>query len=360
MRITDPFNGAILNHHDGRQTDDSLTIAVRGEARLNDRVTLNGQVCRRVGTEFSAPITLTAKETEVVAVAEGSHGRSEHRIRVVWDRYSRRRYRMSIDDNSFFLRDIVQKRYKSLFDCFYLKILRDLHAKYGTKYTINLFFETPEADFALDQFPDRYKGEWADNADWLKLTFHAWREFPGRPYQYASPEHLLHDLDGVAAEIHRFAGERTWCPPTILHWAMVQPDCYAALASRGVRVLSALSVKLSGGWDLHNMLADDQCEWLSRHDAVMDMGSHIAFSNCDIVLNNTPVDRIAAKLEASTKSPQTSEILDLLTHEQYFWPFYSSYVADHAQRLDTAFAWATANGYEPIFFHEGLLGGRDW
>jgi hypothetical protein len=279
---------------------------------------------------------------------------------VVWDRFSRRRYRVSIDDNSYFLRDIAQKNYKSLFDCFYLKILRDLNAKYGTKYTVNLFFETPDADFTLDTFPDRYKGEWADNADWLRLTFHAWREFPPRPYQYANAETLLHDLDGVAQEIHRFAGEKAWCPPTIIHWAMVQPDCFGSLATRGVRALSALSIKLSGGWDLNYMLADAQCDWLSRHEALRDFGSGITFSNCDIILNATPIERVVPTLEASTRSPQTSDVLDLLTHEQYFWPFYHNYVPDHAQRLDTAFAWATENGYEPIFFHEGLLGGKDW
>jgi hypothetical protein len=359
MHIIEPYHGAVLTRHDGQQSGDSLTVAVRGRAELNEKVTVNGAAARRVGREFFASVVLREKETDIVATAQGAPGRREHRVRVVWDRHSRRRYRVSIDDNSFFLRDIAQKGYKSLFDCFYLRVLRDLHAKYGTKYTINLFFQTPEEDFSLNRFPDRYKSQWLDNADWLKLTFHAWQEFPDRPYQYAHAEKLLHDLDGVAQEIQRFAGQDAWCPPTIIHWAMVQPDCFTALASRGVRALSALSQKTSGGWDLNYRLADDQCEWLARHDALRDFGSGITFSNCDIVINNTPLDQIAPALAASTASPQTSEVLDLLTHEQYFWPFYFNYVPDHAQRLDAALAWATQNGYEPVFFHEGLLGGKE-
>ena len=73
-------------------------------------------------------------ETDLVAVAEGGGQRCENRVRVVWDRYSEPRYRFSIDDNSFFLRDIAQKNYASLFDCFYLKMLRDLNKKYGAKF----------------------------------------------------------------------------------------------------------------------------------------------------------------------------------------------------------------------------------
>jgi hypothetical protein len=194
MRITEPFHGAVLNHLDGVQGADNLVITVRGEANLDDKVTVNGQAAQRCGHQFFAPVILREKETDIVAIAANWQGRREHRIRVVWDRYSRRRYRVSIDDNIYFLRDIVQKGYKSLFDNFYLKSLRDLHNKYGTKYTLNLFFETPEKDFTLDKFPDRFKGEWADNADWLRLTFHAWSEFPDRPYQYASAEKIAREI----------------------------------------------------------------------------------------------------------------------------------------------------------------------
>ena len=359
MQILEPFHGAVLNHHDGRQTDSELTIAVRGQAELHERVRVNGVKAVRTGREFAAEVALREKETDLVAVAEGPLGRTEHRVRVVWDRHSRRRYRMSIDDNSFFFRDIVQKGCKSLFDCFYLKILRDLHARFGTKFTVNVFFQTPEADFNLSQFPDRYKGQWSDNADWLKLAFHARQEFPDRPYQYSGPEKLARDFDAVAAEIHRFAGAAAYCPPTVLHWAMCQPDCYGVLGERGVKALSTLLARLPGGWDINYMLSDAQSDWLYRHDALRDFGSGITFSNCDIVLNATPLEQVVPTLQRMTGAPQTSEVLDLFTHEQYFWPFYHNYRPDHAQRLDAAFKWATENGYEAVFFHEGLLGAKE-
>lgn len=63
-------------------------------------------------------------------------------MRVVWDGHSRPRYRFSIDDNSFFLRDVAQNKYASLFDCFYLEMLRKLHKKYAARFVLNIYYTT--------------------------------------------------------------------------------------------------------------------------------------------------------------------------------------------------------------------------
>jgi len=58
------------------------------------------------------------------------------------------------------------------------------------------------------------------------------------------------------------------------------------------------------------------------------------------------------------KNPDTAEIMDLFTHEQYFWPFYRNYIPDHPRRLDAALRWVTEHGYKPAFLQDGFLGGR--
>ncbi|MEW6238450.1 MAG: hypothetical protein AB1656_23950 [Candidatus Omnitrophota bacterium] len=358
LRIEEPFHGAVLNHRHGKEDNSALKIIVQGQAPLRDAVIVNGQRARREGDRFIAEVPLREKETDIIAVSEGVSGRQEHRVRVVWDRKSQPRYRFSIDDNSFFLRDIAQKEYTSLFDCFYLNILRELHAKYGTRFSVNIYFTT-EDGFDLTQFPDRYKGEWQDNSDWMKLAFHAYANLPDRPYQYASAEKLIGDLDQVAEQIHRFAGESVYAPPTVIHWAMTQPSVLKPLAERGVRALSGYFDRSPSGWDINYLLDDERSEYLSRHDALKDFASGIVFSKVDIVCNTTPVDKIVPTLEPLTHNPNTAEIMDLFTHEQYFWPFYSHYIPDHAQRLDAAIRWATEQGYKPVFFHEGLLGGPE-
>ena len=355
IQISEPFHGAVLNHRHGEQTNDGLRIRVSGEAPLRDRVTVNGSPAERQGTGFVSHVVLREKETEIAAVSEGSFGRAEHRVRVVWDRPSQPRYRFSIDDNSFFLRDIAQKKYSSLFDCFYLKGLRELNTRYGVRFVLNIYYTT-EDGFELPQFPDRYKAEWRDNCEWLKLAFHAYANKPDRPYQYAPAAQLIADLDKVAEQIHRFAGEQTYSPPTVIHWGQVQPAALKPLYQRGVRALSGYFRPNSTGWDVNYLFDDARSEYLSRHDALMDFESGIVFSRVDIVCNSVPLERIVPTLEESTKDPKEAEILDIFTHEQYFWPFYSNYVPDHFQRLDAAIRWATEHGYKPVFFHEGFLG----
>jgi hypothetical protein len=357
VKILEPFHGAVLNHRHGQQTAEGLKIRVSGEATPGDRVTINGAACQREGTRFQADVVLREMETELVAAVESVGGRHEDRVRVVWDRYSEPRYRFSIDDNSFFLRDIAQKNYASLFDCFYLKMLRDLHQKYGVKFTVNIYYTTGD-DFKLPQFPDRYKGQWRDNADWMKLAFHAYADKPDRPYQDAPPEKLIADLDLVAAEIHRFAGEEAYAPPTVIHFAMTRHTAFKPLFSRGVRVLSGYFSTSPGVYDINYRWDALRSEYVYRHDAWKDFESGIVFSRVDIVCNSVPNDRIVGTLEPLARDANTAEIMDLFTHEQYFWPFYRNYIPDHPQRLDTAIRWVTEHGYKPVFFHEGFLGGR--
>ncbi len=356
IRIEEPFHGAVLNRRHGKSVDDGLEIQVSGTAPLRDRVTVNGTPAQHEGTAFTSKVVLRENQTDIIALSDGASGRHEHRVRVVWDKYSQPRYRFSIDDNSFFLRDIAKQNYPSLFDCFYLKGLRELHSKYGAKFVLNIYYTT-EDGFELPQFPDRYKSEWQDNADWLKLAFHAHANMPDRPYQYAPASKLIADLDQVAEQIHRFAGEPCYSPPTVIHWGVVQPEALKRLYERGVRVLSGYFRRSRTGWDVNYLLDDVRSEYLSRHDALMDFDSGIVFSRVDIVCNNTPIRRIVPTLEPCAKDPNQAEIMDLFTHEQYFWPFYSNYLPDHFERLDVAIRWVTEHGYKPVFFHEGFLGG---
>jgi len=70
------------------------------------------------------------------------------------------------------------------------------------------------------------------------------------------------------------------------------------------------------------------------------------------VINGTPLDQIVPKLDAITADPCQSEVIDFLTHEQYFWPFYSNYLPDHAERMDRAIGYVTRHGYKPVFLQD--------
>lgn len=358
LQIQQPCHGALLNRRHGQAVDGGLKICVRGQAPLGSPVKINGIPAARAGNEFRCDLVLKDKDTDVVATSEGFLGRSEHRVRVRWDKHSFPRYRVSIDDNIFFLRDIAQKNHGSLFDCFYLDMLRKLHAKYGARFVLNLFY-TSGKDFNLTQFPDRYRGQWEDNADWLKLAFHARAEEPYRPYKFAPPGELIADLDRVAEQILRFAGEKTYTPPTVLHWAEALPSARKPLADRGCRALSAISWFHDGIWDGVYGLDDARSEYLTRHDALVDYDSGLVFSHVDIMCNFTPLEKTVPTLAPLADDPNRAEIMDLFSHEQWYWPSDKRYSPDQPERLETAIRWVTEHGYKPVFFHEGLLGAPD-
>ena len=355
LAIETPFHGAVLNSRHGENQDGALHIPVTGVCPPYGRVAVNGQPVAVAAGRFQATVALTERETDITATYEGSLGPREHTVRVVWDSHSFPRYRFSIDDNSFFLRDIAQKQYGSLFDCFYLAMLKHIHDEFGAKFTVNIYYEADDG-FRITDFPDRYKHEWEACADWLVLSFHAYANLPDRPYQYASPEKLMSDIHLVEDEIVRFAGQQTLAPPTVIHWGMVLPEAVPALHAHGVRVLSGFSAPRSLGWDVNYWLDDARSDHLWHHDCLKDFDSGMVFSRVDIICNNTPVAQIAPTLQPLADDPNHAEIMDLFTHEQYFWNFYENYVPDHPQRMEETIRWVTERGYRPVFFHEGFLG----
>lgn len=355
LKIEDPFHGAVVNHRWGIQTDASLTITVTGQCPAYGEVSVNGVPAAVASGRFTCDVEITAAEQDIKAIYDGSYGHQEHAIRVVWDRHSFPRYRFSIDDNSYWLRDVARNGYDALFDCFYLDMLRGFHREYGTKFTLNIYYAT-EDGFTLPEFPDRYRAEFEASADWLGLAFHARANDPDRLYQYAPVDELISDMEKVEEQVIRFAGEQSLIPPTVIHWGMIVPEAIPALYEKGVRVLSGFAHRVSYGYDVNYWLDDARSEYLYHNEALKDFDTGMVFSKVDIVCNNTPVDAVPQLLDPLYETPRQAEIMDFFTHEQYFWPFYKAYIPDHADRLNATFRWATDHGYKPIFFHEGLMG----
>ncbi len=109
-------------------------------------------------------------------------------------------------------------------------------------------------------------------------------------------------------------------------------------------------------WDLNYHLDEERSEYLAHHDALKDFESGIVFSRADIVCNTTPVDRVAPTLGPLAEDPDTAEIMDIFTHEQYFWQSYHAWRPDHVDRCAAAIRFCAERGYRPVFLHEGFLG----
>ncbi len=372
-----PFDGAIVHERHGRPIlgvvsssgGKKLRIQIVGTVPnssaqvelINAKYPQQKIPVRREGVKFFADSLLEDVKTEFIANLADSQGgqKKSARTRVVWLKDSHPRYRFEVDDNSFFTRDIHQKNYKSIFDSPYLGMFRDFHKKYGAKIVLNLFYSTPKEDFNLSQLSDKYQSEWQDNACWLKLAFHARNEFPNHPFLVRTPEQIRGDIDLIEGEIKRFAGGKVYTRTALLHWGTIHPQCLQVFLGKGWRTLSGSCWPLRGKPGSANLgqyqVPECAMRYLDEHDAWYNFENGLLFSKIDLCCNRVPLKDTLPTLQQAYDNPNTREVMDLATHEQYFWPFYKNYLPDHANRLDQTFRFVTEHGYKAIFPEEDVF-----
>jgi hypothetical protein len=205
--------------------------------------------------------------------------------------------------------------------------------------------------------PDTYKRQWQDNADWFRLTFHALQNEPARPYLTAGYEQVAHDFDLVTNEIVRFAGTEVLDPFTTIHWGEATREGCRAVRDRGIRGLAGYFVLNQEGAPAVSYYADrDLTQYMACHDYWKDFAEDLFFIRHDLVINSFALPKIVPLLEAISADPHQAEILELMIHEQYFYPDYRAHLPDYAERCETAVRWVTERGYAPVFYGEGFLG----
>lgn len=147
-----------------------------------------------------------------------------------------------IDDVIWCMRDITRIKPASIFDIPFMAMLKKAHDLYGLTVQLNLFYRTDfyygNDEFTLADMTEEYKGEWEENANWLKLAFHAKQEFPDYPYVNASYEDVKANYEAVINEIKRFAGEKSISHALVPHWLPISKEGCQALYDCGVRILS--------------------------------------------------------------------------------------------------------------------------
>lgn len=370
LEIVNVRHGAVLNCNHGVEGNCGLEFEVAGLAEITADVWVNGVIARRKDRQFFAKILLDKKYNKITVRAHDHFGDEIREIQVVYDKNSFRRYNFFIDDNSFFLTDLAKQRPKSLFDHFYLRALKNIHDEFGTKFTLNCFYRNDHDPdhFEISAMPELWKGEFEDNSSWLRLSFHAYSEFPSRPYQNATGKKLAEDYDLIKREICRFAGEENFIPPVALHWSITNPDNFKVLKQRNVQVMSGqfISARTRPGeeasaivtTDIGYFYEQDVARYIAEQKAWYDFDTEMMLihPSCCCNLDNT------AQLDKKITDSMAigNNIMSLETHEQYCFPSYFNYMPDHIDRMRYAAKLAFEGGYEPVFFAQGLLGNLSW
>ena len=248
----------------------------------------------------------------------------------------------TVDDNIRFLKEIAQDRPESIFDHPYLAMYRRLHREYGVKVQLNLFYRL--GDFELSQMPDAYRGEWAENADWLKLSFHADYEKED-PYILSGYEEVYEDCRKVHENIIRFAAPAALAKTTTIHWCQTTEDGVRALADLGIKGLLGLFGSSQNPKTSYS-IREEQAKEL-RRGKTLKIGE-VYFAAIALVLNNYSKEEILEKLGTILER----DAIKVMIHEQYFYSDYPAYQRDFEEKLGACFAFLNHKGYVSCLFED--------
>jgi hypothetical protein len=340
-----PINGDMLHAKDGEVLNGALQTIISVSAPAGSSISINGQKAAAVENIFTAKLSLWNYKNVIEAVDDNT-GESKS-ITVYWLPNFANKYRLSIDDNIWFLRDLHKNNAASLFDNSYLAFLKDVHDTYGTKIHLNLFYQTE--GFNLSELSDKYKAEWEANAHWLRLSFHALGEFPDKPYINAGYDKVKEDCALVDTEIRRFAGTASMGPFTTVHWGEATKEGVRALKDSGYNGLLGyfgLYDELPG---VSYYLEGDKRERVEKRFVWKDDETDMVFVRTSIVIDREKIDTIIPLLEGYKTNNNMPPYFDMLVHEQYYYPDYFNYQPDYKEKIITAVKWAVDHGYEPAF-----------
>lgn len=356
MKFINPIDGHMLSNIAGEIIDGALYIDVELSAEAGKNITINTipAVCNN--GVYTAKVPLFGYRNTLEAIDTDSGETAV--IAVYWLKKAAKKYALSVDDNIWFLCDITKNKdvYTSIFDNPYLAVYKKAHDLYGAKVRINIFNEIdgPYLDrfgeFDLSMMTDKFKDEWKANSDWLHLAFHAKSEHPDRPYLTTTYERLQKDYRTVINEIKRFAGEEVIERCTTFHWGASNRAGVRAARSEGIGLLmSYMQHDGKGNTLVSYYMTPEEIDNANIYGFWKDHSEDIIFGKIDAVLNTQDCDGNIAKLEESLVKYPKKGYIEVMIHEQYFYPFYSAYIPNYEQRILTACEWCVNHGYEGSF-----------
>jgi hypothetical protein len=353
VKFLSPVDGDMLNDYDGKISDGSLISEVKVAAPSGIKLKINGITANYADGKFTAAVPL--KDYKNVLEAQDHVTGETSRIVVYWLKNVVNKYRLSLDDNIWFLKDINTNagKYKSIFENPYLGFLKEVHDTYRTKIHLNLYYQTE--GFNLSQMTEKFKSEWKDNAGWLRLSFHALQNDPDKPYINAGYDQVKKDCIMVKEQISRFAGEELMGPVTTLHWGEALVDGCRALRDEGYLALAGY-FNAKGPDTVAYYLDDEKRLRVNNRFIWRDNKEGIIFSRMALVINAVKQEEILPSLDSLRSDSHKPAYVDLMIHEQYFYPYYVAYQPDYRKKVMTAVKWAADSGYKPAFLSECVFG----
>ena len=219
---------------------------------------------------------------------------------------------------------------------------RRLHEEFGLKVQLNLFYRMK--DFDLSKMSAAYCKEWAENADWLKLSFHSQLENVN-PYEFSGYDEVYEDCKRVHEQIVRFAAPEALASTTTVHCCLTTKDGLRAMEANGVKGLLGLFGTDQKPRTSYGIMERDAEQ--IRNGEILGI-EKISFASIDIVLNCFSAEEILQQLARMRQR----DCIKVMIHEQYFYEDYYMYQPEFEQKLRSTFADLCENGYQSSFYED--------
>ena len=150
IRFLSPIDGDMLCEYDGKVENGILSTTVRIAAPYGSNIMINGVDAKFANELFFSEVHL--KDYENVIEVEDRISGEKQTIAVFWLKNFTKKYRLSLDDNIWFLKDISDNatQYNSIFENPYLALLKEVHETYGTKIHLNIYYQTEALYFLAE------------------------------------------------------------------------------------------------------------------------------------------------------------------------------------------------------------------
>ncbi|MBQ2714960.1 MAG: hypothetical protein IJF76_04965, partial [Clostridia bacterium] len=341
-----PFDGDCLNSRDGKKGNRGLIVPVTVKTYANKDIYINSIKATESNGTYRAEVELLGYRNSILV--ENKTDSTHAKITVFWIQNAENVYRISSDDNVIFLQDITKNKdvYKSIFDNPYLAVYKKAHDLYGAKVHINLFYEfddqarslfsSPREYFNLSMTTDKFKEEFTKNSDWLKLSFHAYSEFPDKPYEHATREKITSDCIKVVKEIIRFAGPDSLSDTLTVHWGEANRECVRGLRSLGIKNFAAYFDPDDNGDYIVSYYHKENlklCNHVHERDFFYDKREDAFFAKIDCVSNIGTLSEAMERVKNASTNPHTGGFVSVMIHEQYFHDDYINYEPDFEARV---------------------------
>ncbi len=356
--IVFPQNNVMLTDSSGERIGDTLKIRVRVDAPDDKKLFVNSiPLEKKAFGVFRAEVILDKYHNVLEFFDEQTA--EKQIINVYYLKNGYKKYRISLDDNIWVFQNLTENKdvYSSLFDDPYMSCLKRVHDKFGTKFHMNVFYETDRnGGFNLSQMTDKYKNEWIENSDWLRLSFHSNSDLPSRPYANVSYEQMYFEAGRVDKEIRRFAGEQTHANTvTTIHWGEVSLEGVRALRDLGYKAfVGDFNWKVNKGADIRMYCDIEQCFIIQKYGFCYDDEEDVYFFSYNgetDIQHITDVSLIGPELEGKLNDSSLYHFKDICLHEQYFH-WYPPEKHLYYEKLCEAAKWFDDHGYEPVFMDD--------